>query len=143
MGAFTVFIYLFFAKGGLKVYYFSHCSCRISIHIDPMFFHLLCLNHIIFTLQLMDVGLLLSLMVKETAENAQLVLCSNYEYTLVEHSTSPLLQRVEETKQQMTVRKTCIIIFLPVHVSFKLSLRVFTEFFHLFLKKGRVFNPTL
>lgn len=51
---------------------------------------------------LMDVGLLLSLMVKETAENAQLVLCSNYEYTLVEHSTSPLLQRVEETKQQMT-----------------------------------------
>lgn len=82
----------------------------------------------------MDVGLLLSLMVKETAESAQLVLCSDYDYTLVEHSSSPLLQRVEEIKEQITVRKKYIIIFLPVHVSFKLSLMVFTEFFHFLLK---------
>ncbi|CAI9574215.1 unnamed protein product, partial [Staurois parvus] len=51
---------------------------------------------------LMDVGLLLSLMLKETAECAELVLYSDREYALVEQSTSPLLQRLEEIKEQTT-----------------------------------------
>nr|DBA22762.1 TPA: hypothetical protein GDO54_013771 [Pyxicephalus adspersus] len=51
---------------------------------------------------LLDVGLLLSLMVKETAESAELILYEDYEYVLAEHSTSPLLQRVEELKNQTT-----------------------------------------
>ncbi|XP_040208424.1 telomerase protein component 1-like isoform X2 [Rana temporaria] len=58
---------------------------------------------------LMDVGLLLSLMVKETAESAQLVLCSDYDYTLVEHSSSPLLQRLEEIKEQRTTAECPIL----------------------------------
>ncbi|XP_018425525.1 PREDICTED: telomerase protein component 1 [Nanorana parkeri] len=51
---------------------------------------------------LLDVGLLLSLMVKETAESAELVLYNDHEYSLVEHSSSPLLQRVEEIKTQIS-----------------------------------------
>ncbi|XP_075685310.1 telomerase protein component 1 isoform X2 [Rhinoderma darwinii] len=49
---------------------------------------------------LIDVGLLLSLMVKDTAENAQLFLYNQNHYALVGHSSSPLLERVGEVKQQ-------------------------------------------
>ncbi|XP_073527302.1 telomerase protein component 1 [Phyllobates terribilis] len=49
---------------------------------------------------LLDVGLLLSLMVKDTAENAQLILYNQHRYALADHSSSPLLERVSEVKEQ-------------------------------------------
>ncbi|KAM3940209.1 telomerase protein component 1 [Leptodactylus fuscus] len=49
---------------------------------------------------LLDVGLLLSLMVTDTAENAQLILYNENHNALADHSTSTLLQRVSEIKQQ-------------------------------------------
>ncbi|XP_069616642.1 telomerase protein component 1 [Ranitomeya imitator] len=49
---------------------------------------------------LLDVGLLLSLMVKDTAENAQLILYNSHHYALADHSSSPLLERVSEVKEQ-------------------------------------------
>ncbi|XP_068097214.1 telomerase protein component 1 isoform X3 [Hyperolius riggenbachi] len=52
------------------------------------------------TPSLMDVGLLLSLMVKETAENAELVLYNERKFIFAELSNNPLLQRVEEIKEQ-------------------------------------------
>ncbi|KAM4051013.1 telomerase protein component 1 [Anomaloglossus baeobatrachus] len=52
------------------------------------------------TPSLLDVGLLLSLMVKDTAENAQLVLYNEHHYALANHSSSPLLERVSEVKEQ-------------------------------------------
>ncbi|KAM5194150.1 telomerase protein component 1 [Mantella aurantiaca] len=51
---------------------------------------------------LLDVGLLLSLMVKETAESAELVLYNDRHYALAKNSTSPLLQRVQEIKGQIS-----------------------------------------
>ncbi|XP_056384559.1 telomerase protein component 1 [Hyla sarda] len=49
---------------------------------------------------LQEVGILLSLMVKDTAENAQIFLYNENHYAVVDHSSSPLLERVIEVKQQ-------------------------------------------
>ncbi|XP_044131083.1 telomerase protein component 1-like [Bufo gargarizans] len=49
---------------------------------------------------LMDVGLLLSLMVMDTAENVELILYNQNHYAKVDHSSCPLLERVSEVKQQ-------------------------------------------
>ncbi|XP_066459838.1 telomerase protein component 1 [Eleutherodactylus coqui] len=49
---------------------------------------------------LLDVALLLSFMVKDTAENAQLMLYNGGHCAVVDHSSSPLLERVSEVKKQ-------------------------------------------
>ncbi|XP_063769521.1 telomerase protein component 1-like isoform X2 [Pseudophryne corroboree] len=49
---------------------------------------------------LLEVGLLLSLMVRDTAESAQLVLCTDNAFALANHSSGPLFQCVAEIKQQ-------------------------------------------
>lgn len=50
---------------------------------------------------LLDVGFLLSLMVKDTAENAQMLLYNEHHYVLVDNSSSPLLERVSELNRQV------------------------------------------
>ncbi|KAG8596529.1 hypothetical protein GDO81_001958 [Engystomops pustulosus] len=50
--------------------------------------------------KLIDVGLLLSLMVKDTAENAEIILHNKNHYVKANQSSSPLLERVGEVKQQ-------------------------------------------